>query len=139
MCDSVQRYRVKDNGFTNRVTCDPPALGGKFTENSECGKHMCKCDEELAYELSQAAHGMSNQYVAWDGMGWNGMEWEGSGPFDHAQCRAPSASTGGSGNGAGLGPGDTRCCGDYPKRVTYISTKHECCSGFLSDIGTCQT
>ena len=130
MCDSVQRYRVKDNGFTNRVTCDPPALGGKFTENSECGKHMCKCDEELAYELSQAAHGMSNQYVTniVDGSG-----------FDHAQCSAQSASTGGSGNGAGLGPGDTRCCGDYPKRVTYISTKHECCSGFLSDIGTCQT
>ena len=87
---------------------------------------MCKCDEELAFELVQARDKFSDEFVTNE---------DGSG-FDHAnQCSSGSGNTGGVGDGASSG--ETQCCGAYPKRVTYNTAKHQCCSGSLSEIGTC--
>ena len=114
-----QHYGIGYDHDVQRVTC---------ATNSECVINICKCDEELAYELFQAADNMSDQYVT---------NSDGSG-FDHAnQCGLGSVSSGG--NGGGASSGDTKCCGAYPQRVTYNTANHDCCSGALSDIGTCQT
>ena len=102
-----------------RVTCD--------SNDSQCKVNLCECDEELAFQLSQAVDNMSNQYVT---------NSDGSG-FDHTQCSAVSAL--GGGNGGGASSGETKCCGAYPHRVTYNTANHECCSDILSDIGTCQS
>ena len=124
----------------------------------------CKCDEEMAFTLTElfAGGNFDDQFLTLaDGSG-----------FDHAdQCRAAVQNLdngssdsedpiGGNGNGGNGGNNngvsiveELQCCGTYPSRfgffshggsrsccgeVTYNTNKHDCCAGgFLQAIGTC--
>ena len=97
----------------------------------------CKCDEQLAYTLSDLASTVYNEDFF---------------DFDFAtECKVFNSGNGGGDVGAN---NEHECCGSYPKRfefssqggsrsccgdVTYSSNKHDCCDGSIKDLGTCET
>ena len=101
----------------------------------------CKCDEQLAYTLSDLAS------TVYSDDNFN---------FDYAtKCKVSNSGNGSVEVGANTGSSNEHeCCGSYPKRfefstqdgarsccgdVTYSSNKHDCCDGSIKDLGTCET
>jgi len=137
-------YEVGFDPITMRIDC--------AFNPSDCAINSCKCDEQLAFELTAALDDMNTDFIT---------NQDGSG-FDHAnQCKAssnggsnsPGGGNGGNGNGNNGAEATTQCCGSYPNRFTYSdkggvtqccgdatynSNKHDCCNNsFLAGIGSC--
>ena len=107
--------------------------------SSDCKKNLCKCDEQLAYKLAQAADTMNSTFVT---------NPDGSGFDPISECKSVH-----SGSDNHIVEDETQCCGSYPDRfifhpnggeksccgdVTYNTSKHECCdSNKLVAIGGC--
>ena len=119
-------------------------------DNDWCATNICKCDEELAFQLSEVWSKIDESQIIANG-------------FDHeASCSTIE------GNGAGFcanrinsGPDEELCCGEYPMRLPYKTKggcrsccgkqifvqngSQDCCErtptldSFLAPSGTCWT
>ena len=132
-------YQVGWNPITQHIDCDS-------YNSSDCATNACKCNKQLAFELTAAFDDMNTDFIT---------NQNGSG-FDHVhQCKASSngGGKGGDGNGNNGAEATAQCCGSYPNRFTYSdkggitqccgdstynSNKHDCCNNsLLVGIGSC--
>jgi len=125
------RYEIGFDAETLRMKCNEDSSDGV------CGISLCKCDENLAFELAENSEEFQRKMST-----INGFE------FDE-QC-IPSVP---NFNGGGNGRGDLECCGDYPNRFpfhnknglrqccvdkVYMTSKNSCCkNGELGQPGQC--
>ena len=126
----------------------------------------CECDEELAHTLTNlAVDGQFDEQFLTNDDG-SGFDHVGQchavtntgGNSDDNGSDDPTNPNGNGGNGGGNNIVDdstippVQCCGTYPNRFdflthkgnraccggkTYNVNKHDCCDGFISQIGSC--
>jgi len=97
------RYEISFDAGTGRVDC---------RNNNGCGKKLCSCDDELAFEMANNFELFETAHSSLRG-------------FEFADECLPSSPP----PGQGPGRGDLQCCGDYPARFPYHDKNGErdCC------------
>jgi len=97
------RYEITFVQGQTRVDC--------IQNSNDCGTNLCRCDEELAWELAENQH-LFNRKMSTQ----QGFEFE-------EQC-LPRTSP-----GPGNDRGQLQCCGSYPNRVPYHDQNggRQCC------------
>jgi len=100
------RYEISFVQGQDRIDC---------TQNlTQCGIDLCKCDEELAWEIASNTHLFQPEHSSLNG-------------FEFAEVCPNSPSTGpGPGHG---NRGNLECCGEYPHRFPYhdMNGSRKCC------------
>jgi len=93
------RYEISFVQGSNRVDCS--------ANLNDCGINLCKCDEQLAFEMAENVDLFNAKHSAQRGFEFGD------------ECR-PSGGGGGS-------RGSIQCCGDYPDRIPYRDSSKACC------------
>lgn len=93
------RYEISFVQGQIRVDCE--------NNNTKCGVNLCKCDEQLAFEMAENVDLFNAKNSVQRG-------------FEFAETCLPQ--------GTGPATGELKCCGDYPSRIPYRDNgKRQCC------------